>query len=232
MRKYAFKCPEGKLLMTQLSKRLVGIAAGTVLLSLVSTGAHAQTKFHNQFDTGVLQLQGFWFSQYTFQSSMILNSIGIYTNGQPLSETSYKINGGITGPREQIIPAAGLDSDGFQWLEFSGGLSVNAGTVLRVYTEGYKELTLDDFGQIITFIENPTELKYTKQPYNFSAQEISWDGSRNFFAGTLNQSYTNSNIRVTNPSANVAPEPGSFALALTGGAALLGICIRRRRNAA
>jgi hypothetical protein len=30
---------------------------------------------------------------------------------------------------------------------------------------------------------------------------------------------------------NVAPEPGSFALALTGGAALIGICIRRRRNA-
>jgi hypothetical protein len=43
---------------------------------------------------------------------------------------------------------------------------------------------------------------------------------------------TNSNLRVSNPSSNVAPEPGSFALALTGGAALLGICIRRRRNAA
>ena len=216
--------------MSLLSKRLVGIAASTVLLLLVSTGAHAQTKFHNQFDTGVLQLQGFWFSQYTFQSSMILNSIGIYTNGQTLSETSYKINGGITGDRVQITPAAGVDSDGFQWSAISGGLSVNAGTVLRVYTRGFFEEKTDEYGDLI-LISNPTEFKYTKQPYNFSAQEISWDGTRIFNGGTLNQSYTNSNIRVTNPSANVAPEPGSFALALTGGAALLGICYRRRRNA-
>ena len=32
-----------------------------------------------------------------------------------------------------------------------------------------------------------------------------------------------------NPGSNVAPEPGSLALALTGGFALVGICIRRRR---
>ena len=44
-------------------------------------------------------------------------------------------------------------------------------------------------------------------------------------------SSSNSNIRVSNPGSNVAPEPGSFALALTGGAALLGMCIRRRRDA-
>jgi hypothetical protein len=32
-----------------------------------------------------------------------------------------------------------------------------------------------------------------------------------------------------NPGSNVAPEPGSLALALTGGCALIGMCIRRRR---
>ena len=49
----------------------------------------------------------------------------------------------------------------------------------------------------------------------------------------LHTDWTNSNLRVSpsNPGSNVAPEPGSFALALTGGAALLGICVRRRRNA-
>jgi hypothetical protein len=43
---------------------------------------------------------------------------------------------------------------------------------------------------------------------------------------------TSGNIKVSNPGSNVAPEPGTFALALTGGGALLGICIRRRRSAA
>ena len=219
--------------MSLTSKRLVGIVASTVLLSLFAQTAHAQTKFHNQFDSGVFQEPDLSFSQYTFQSSMILNSIGFYTNGQPMSETSYKIDGVFNlGGRTYSSPGASVDSDGFQWLEFSGGLSVNAGTVLRVYTQGYNELILDGNGDLISQINNPTEFKYTKQPYNFSAQEISWDGSRNYFGpGALNQSYTNSNIRVTNPGSNVAPEPGSFALALTGGAALIGVCVRRRRNA-
>jgi len=34
----------------------------------------------------------------------------------------------------------------------------------------------------------------------------------------------------TNPG--ILHKPGTFALALTGGGALIGICIRRRRNAA
>jgi hypothetical protein len=33
-----------------------------------------------------------------------------------------------------------------------------------------------------------------------------------------------------NPGSNVAPEPGTLALALTGGCALIGMCIRRRRT--
>ena len=33
-----------------------------------------------------------------------------------------------------------------------------------------------------------------------------------------------------NPGSNVAPEPATLALALTGGCALVGLCIRRRRT--
>jgi hypothetical protein len=61
----------------------------------------------------------------------------------------------------------------------------------------------------------------------------------NFTVNNLDVSHTSNvagwaggNIKVTNPGSNVAPEPGTFALALTGGAALIGVCIRRRRNAA
>jgi hypothetical protein len=44
--------------------------------------------------------------------------------------------------------------------------------------------------------------------------------------------FSNGNLRVSNPGSNVAPEPGSIALLLTGGGALAGIALRRRRNAA
>ena len=104
--------------MSLIAKRLVNIAASTALLSLVSAAANAQTKFHSQFDNGVFQEQDLWFSQYTFQSSMILNSIGFYTNGKPMGETSYVINGGH-GEREFSYPSASVDSDGFQWLELA-----------------------------------------------------------------------------------------------------------------
>ena len=69
------------------------------------------------------------------------------------------------------------------------------------------------------------------------AQDVGTNSSSNVTYGgmTVNSNganhLTNSNLRVSNPGSNVAPEPGSFALALTGGAALIGICVRRRRNA-
>jgi hypothetical protein len=203
--------PKGKLLMTQLSKRLVGIAASTALLSLVSAAANAQTKFHNQFDGDNVSTGNFWISQYKFEKSMILNSIGFFTGARSMAETSYSLGGN----QIPLTPASTVDSDGFRWYEFSSGLSIDAGKTLTVVTNG----------------DGSTDYKTVKQPFNFSAQEIKWLGARPS-NGPSTALYTNSNIRVSNPSANIAPEPGSFALALTGGAALIGICYRRRRNAA
>jgi len=59
---------------------------------------------------------------------------------------------------------------------------------------------------------------------------VSGDSTPEFLA--VNSFSFGNGTNASNPGSNVAPEPGSFALALTGGAALLGICIRRRRNAA
>jgi hypothetical protein len=204
--------PKGKLYMSLLSKRLVSIAASTILITLVSASANAQTEFHNI--SGSRQAYEKRLSSfYTFNQSMILNSIGFYTNGLSLTEMSYSLDDGIAIP---VTPASAVDSNGFQWYEFSGGKSISAGTTLRINTDasGFQ-----------------SRFWQTGQSYNFSSQVISYGGVQPEGTSLFVNIWTNSNIRVSNPGSNVAPEPGSFALALTGGAALIGICIRRRRIA-
>jgi hypothetical protein len=138
---------------------------------------------------------------------MIVNSIGFVTGGYSLTSASYGIGSTFTS----VLGDLGAEEDGIRWYTPSTGLSLSNGDVLTVQTLGsrYTDDNPDTMLRVVT----------------------SSNGSPNVtFSGS--QGYSNSNIRVSNPSSNVAPEPGSFALALTGGAALLGICIRRRRNAA
>ena len=196
--------------MSLLSKRMVSIAASTVVLSLVSASAHA-----NLIDVLTLtsNVKGTYaqtlYTRYTFQDSMILNSIG-FLNYNSNATMSYSINGAAFIPVSISDPK---DSYDLKWLTLNQ--SVSAGTVLRVKTENTSS--------------------YSSASAN-SGTNVLYGGMYqiNLISG-LEESHgidkTNSNIRVSNPGSNVAPEPGSFALALTGGAALLGICVRRRRNA-
>jgi hypothetical protein len=197
--------------MSLLTKRLVSIAASTFVLSLVSASAKAQQDFHYDFgstqaDTGRMS------SLYTFNQPMILNSIGFFTGGQSLTEMSYSLNDELP---IHVTPASAVDVKGFRWYEFSGGYSISAGTKLRIHTDASN---------------NQSRFWQTGTSYNFSSDVISYGGMTK--SPGFSQIWTNSNIRVSEPGSNVAPEPGSFALTLTGGAALIGICIRRRRNAA
>ena len=209
--------PKGKHYMSLLTTRLVSIAASTILITLVSASANAQTYFHMIGDsnfTDRTSYDGLLFSSYTFNQSMILNSIGFYTNGVTMTEMSYSTDGGSP---LGLSPSSTVDADGFRWYEFSGGRSISAGTTLRIYTDA---------------IPSSTPYRQTSRGYNYSNQVISYGGLTSVQDNFTTDLWTNSNIRVSEPGSNVAPEPGSFALALTGGAALIGICIRRRRNAA
>lgn len=201
--------------MTLLTKRLVSIAASTILITLVSASANAQNTF---FQTGAnlhsrQVYSGLLKTDYTFNQSMILNSIGFYTNGATMTEMSYSTDG---VNRLNLSPSSTVDADGFRWYEFSGGMSISAGKTLEIYTNANPDST--------PFIQ-------TSGNVNYSSQVISYGGMRTT-DGLYKNFWTNSNIRVSEPGSNVAPEPGTFALALTGGAALIGICVRRRRNAA
>ena len=208
---------KGKLHMFIFSKRLVSIAASTLVLSLVSASANAQILVLNQGFSGNGDNKTF-VSTYTFNQSMILNSIGFRASDGGFSTLRYTLDNTVVNLLESQL---GSDDVRFRYYTFSnGGLSVNANSVLTVTTRG------DLIGV------DPVE--YRTYRYDVTSTNLNSNVTYNGMAGNGSSpvtNLTNSNLRVSNPGSNVAPEPGSFALALTGGAALLGICVRRRRNA-
>lgn len=212
---------KGKLHMSIITKRLVSIAASTLVLTLVSAAANAQFDVFNgvnvleygQTGDGAQSI-----SSYTFNSSMILNSIDFGTTNASLIKfsnltLSYQVGTGAYQTVDNSLLGA-VDVKGYQRI-YLGELNVAAGTQVNVRIEGTHNVG-NHYG-----VNADSKVSYIT---NVSS------GNGN------NNNFTNSNLRVYNPGstvpgASVAPEPGSFALALTGGAALLGICVRRRRNA-
>ena len=199
------------------SKRLVSIAASTLVLSLVSASAHAQFDVLDLPGGGQGELNKTFVSTYTFNQSMILNSILFAASDGGFSTLSYTLDNTVVNLLQSEL---GSYSTKFRSYTFSnGGLSVNANSVLTVTTKG------DELISEATYRTYNWEVLSTNLNSNVTYNGMAGNGSSPV------TNLTNSNLRVSNPGSNVAPEPGSFALALTGGAALLGICVRRRRNA-
>ena len=201
--------------MSLIAKRLVNIAASTALLSLVSASANAQTDVLTDTTFNSTPGWGEGTSTYKFTGSMILNSIGFVTNGKTPESLSYTIKG-----TNYNVSVANLSNEenGFRWLTISPQ-SLVANDEVTVSTNFRNEISL------------PASYVRGNVTQPSSSKKVSYMG---FYDrdNVINYSdFTNSNLRVSNPGSNVAPEPGSFALALTGGAALIGICVRRRRNA-
>lgn len=212
--------------MSLNAKRVVEIAASTLVLPLVSASANAQLidvliggdflGYYNEDGDRVVT------STYTFNRSMILNSVGFVSGGRPLTYVSYSLNG--VGYNVSLGNLTGADTNGIRWYHLgSSAITVSANSTLSLFTKG--QMFSDDFGD-------------TYNNYEVNVGSIHPDSNVTYNGlidsnNNLVTSWSNSNLRVSasNPGSNVAPEPGSFALALTGGGALLGICIRRRRNA-
>ena len=151
------------------------------------------------------------FSTFTFQQSFILNSVGFvagyYDQMGGGLVTRYKIDNGdwivVTGLTQPDVEI----TTGVAYHTFSNPQTYAAGTQISIQS-----------------VWSGTESKLRM----FDAINVAGITHTTSEAG-----YASGNLKVTplDPGSNVAPEPGSFALALTGGAALLGICVRRRRNA-
>lgn len=212
--------------MSLRSLRAAGCAAGVLLLSFAAERAHAQIDVLYGLTPGGYTSEPLE-STFVFNSSMILNSIGFASGGYGLSSVSYTLNNVQTSL--SVNDLTEVDSSGLRWYTFAnGGLSVNASSVLKVASQGDLVIPPPPFMDDMP----PQNPYYATAVSDVSSQNsssnVTWNGLLN--GPNLTTLYTNSNLRVSSPGANVAPEPGSFALALTSGAALIGICIRRRRH--
>ena len=211
------------------SFRSVVVIASVIVASVTATEAFAQTQIDVLTGDRVSSIVGsIATSTYKFTGPMILNSIGFYTNGTTPQSLSYSVKGTTYNVTNFSDPNLGAEENGFRWLTISPQSMLNN-----------EYVTVSTLGPSITILDPPfaprVEIRteaYGNVNVNSSAN-VSYNGMEFFNGDTFKlPTYSNSNLRVSNPSSNVAPEPGSFALALTGGAALIGICIRRRRNAA
>ena len=166
---------------------------------------------------------------YKFSDSMILNIFGFVTYGITPQSMQYSLKGQTYSLGDHFFANnLSVAENGIQWLNITPE-SMVINEVVTVYTLGAS-----------TPVGNPAAPDYVNYTYLKDAVQVnnlanvSYEGLVGSNLGGPYTTMTNSNLRVSpsNPGSNVAPEPGSFALALTGGAALVGICIRRRRNAA
>ena len=204
--------------MSLTAKKLANAAASLLTLILISKASNAQidvlTGISSPTSTSYATT-----TTYLFNSSMILNSIGFYTNGGTPQSLSYSVNG-----VSESVSLSSLSSelDGFRWLTLSNPTTILQNQYVTVTTLG---------GQVKQGSKTITQTKIFQSFTVNASSNVSFVNTT--FSTQTSVSLANSNLRVSasNPGSNVAPEPGSFALALTGGAVLLGICVRRRRLA-
>jgi hypothetical protein len=205
-------CLNGCLQMTAFRNRLLGLAAGTLALSSFSSMAYAQGP-EEVFDFSASPLQlvgGAGRSTFTFGSSLILNSIG-FVYDSSIADADYTFAYWIgdvnTVPTFLTVAQTRLDSTGLiRYYDLPNPTTYAAGTEVAVVTDSSSGTSART-----GFTDNAVGVTHINE------------AGSTFAAG---------NLRVTALGGSIAPEPGSFALALTGGAALIGVCVRRRRNAA
>jgi hypothetical protein len=190
----------------------VGTVAGLLLCIGMAPNAYAQEAVLNLNGSAVNAfLHGSSeYSTFTFNQSFILNSVGFIAydkNSWNLASSKFYYSvGGSEFTQVSVGDLTGTVDDTVRYFTFASPQTYAAGTQVKIRSD-YQVYQL---GRQITSTNN-VGVSHTNQ----------------------NTGEASGNIRVSpsNPSSNVAPEPGSIALLLTGGGALAGIALRRRRNA-
>jgi hypothetical protein len=190
--------------MNVRSLKLAGAAAGVLFLVGMAPNVYAQSQVLNVGGKSQDQTTS-TASTFIFNRSLILNQIG-FVSYVPTEVYRYKIGSSDWTP---LTINSAEEPDGLRYYTFANPTTYAAGTTIVV------ESTYSD----------GTSTVYASRPYS-GPNDVGVSFS------TAASGFTAGNIKVSEPGANVAPEPGSIALLLTGGGALAGIALRRRRNAA
>ena len=207
--------------MNVRSLKLAGAAAGLLFLVGAAPSVHAQStqvlsmNNFSQMTTGTASSETH--SKFTFLGSLILTEVGFATLTGVTPTFSYKINNGVAVP--VTVSSTITDSYGVAWHTLLNPVQMKDGDFVSLFTY--------DGGT-----SNAAMYQKSFASWTSSNSLVRFDGHRTSFASSPLMGVTSGNLRVSNPSSNVAPEPGSIALLLTGGGALAGIALRRRRNAA
>ena len=205
--------------MNVRSLKLAGAAAGVLFLLGAAPNVYAGTDVLD-FGGTVFALPSAgagYYSLFTFSAPLILNEIGFVTHPDVTPTFYYQINNEV--PVNVLSTTKG--SYDLAWHTLQTPMQMNAGDSVKLFNyDGSNSAMAGKFdGGFL--------------PWTSSNAGVTFGG---FTDADNNQllSGTVGNIRVSpsNPGSNVAPEPGSIALLLTGGGALAGIALRRRRNAA
>jgi hypothetical protein len=194
---------------------LVGVSGVQAQTSVLNTSGSFQQLNYKTSDI---------YSLWEFSSATLISSIGFADNNNPNAVFSYELGaGGIqTVDKNSLI----VDADGIRWFTFQQPTQVSQGETLKLRNNYYNT---NNFEYQSSWVGRSDFGNWSSDVAGVTYSGIRTSG---LFGPQTIMSKTNGNIKVQNPGSNVAPEPGTFALALTGGGALLGICIRRRRNAA
>jgi hypothetical protein len=192
--------------MNVRSLKLAGAAAGLLFLVGAAPNVYAQTAVLNVDGTSAVARPNEFISTFTFNQSLILNAIGI----PDAAGTTFMYKIGSSASYTTITDTLGSAENGFRYFNFTNPQTYAAGTTVMITSS--KDLS-------------PTDTRwYTRTVTTTNDVGVTHTSNRN-------ASFATGNIKVSNPGSNVAPEPGSIALLLTGGGALAGIALRRRRNA-
>ena len=185
--------------------------------------------------TAQANAQGTWYTDKTLWQSLVTNVGTANYNTLVNSFTNSISDGGVTatstGNNLRVYSGGYLKAKTdvpitftFAGNAFFGDFSTSDAASITAYIDG----SLTNFRSISTTADAGSFLGYISNSTSPVSVRVTPSSGQDLY---VNQFIFGNGTNPSNPGSNVAPEPGTLALALTGGCALVGIFIRRRKAA-